>query len=112
MGPVWHPHYSQRVRSGGTGVRPPTTGTVCVVTAVLEDQTQPVAAEATTSARTVLWSRSALAMLFAATAGLYLWNLSASGYGNAFYAAASQAGSQSWSAWFFGSLDAQNFITV
>ena len=43
---------------------------------------------------------------------LYLWNLSASGYGNTFYAAAAQAGSQSWSAWFFGSLDAQNFITV
>ncbi len=48
----------------------------------------------------------------AATAVLYLWNLSASGYGNTFYAAAAQAGSQSWSAWFFGSLDAQNFITV
>ena len=29
-----------------------------------------------------------------------------------FYAAAAQAGSQSWSAWFFGSLDAHNFITV
>jgi 4-amino-4-deoxy-L-arabinose transferase-like glycosyltransferase len=48
----------------------------------------------------------------AATAVLYLWNLSASGYGNTFYAAAAQAGSQSWSAWIFGSLDAQNFITV
>jgi 4-amino-4-deoxy-L-arabinose transferase-like glycosyltransferase len=53
-----------------------------------------------------------LAALLGATAVLYLWNLSASGYGNSFYAAASQAGSQSWSAWFFGSLDAQNFITV
>jgi 4-amino-4-deoxy-L-arabinose transferase-like glycosyltransferase len=41
-----------------------------------------------------------------------MWNLSASGYGNTFYAAAAQAGSQNWSAWFFGSLDAQNFITV
>ena len=29
-----------------------------------------------------------------------------------FYAAAAQAGSHSWSAWFFGSLDAKNFITV
>ncbi len=56
--------------------------------------------------------RWALAALLAATAVLYLWNLSASGYGNTFYAAAAQAGSQSWSAWFFGSLDAQNFITV
>ena len=43
---------------------------------------------------------------------MYLWDLSASDYGNGFYAAAAQAGSQSWSAWFFGSLDAQNFITV
>ncbi len=62
--------------------------------------------------RTGRWPRWALAALLAATAVLYLWNLSATGYGNTFYAAASQAGSQSWSAWFFGSLDAQNFITV
>ncbi len=54
----------------------------------------------------------ALAALIAATAALYLWNLSATGYGNLFYAAAAQAGSHSWSAWFFGSLDANNFITV
>ncbi len=73
---------------------------------------QPVAAETTESARTGRWPRWALAGLLAATAVLYLWNLSASGYGNTFYAAAAQAGSQSWSAWFFGSLDAQNFITV
>jgi 4-amino-4-deoxy-L-arabinose transferase-like glycosyltransferase len=46
------------------------------------------------------------------TAAAYLWNLSASGYGNAFYAAAAQAGSRSWRAWFFGALDAQGFITV
>ncbi len=43
---------------------------------------------------------------------MYLWRLSSSDYGNAFYAAAAQAGSQSWSAWFFGSLDAHDFITV
>jgi len=43
---------------------------------------------------------------------MYLPNLSESGYGNAFYAAAAQAGSRSWSAWFFGSLDAADFITV
>jgi hypothetical protein len=48
----------------------------------------------------------------ACTAALYLWNLSATGYGNTFYAAASQAGAQSWSAWFFGALDARGFITV
>ncbi len=79
------------------------------MTAVVD---QPVAAETTESPRTGRWPRWALAALLAATAVLYLWNLSASGYGNTFYAAAAQAGSQSWSAWFFGSLDAQNFITV
>ncbi|PEG41504.1 glycosyl transferase [Mycolicibacterium agri] len=56
--------------------------------------------------------RIVLAALLIATAALYLVNLSASGYGNLFYAAAAQAGAQSWSAWFFGSLDAHNFITV
>ena len=53
-----------------------------------------------------------LAALVVATAVLYMWNLSATGYGNLFYAAAAEAGSHSWSAWFFGSLDANNFITV
>jgi len=57
-------------------------------------------------------SRIALAALLTATAVLYLWNLSATGYGNLFYAAAAEAGAHSWSAWFFGSLDANNFITV
>ncbi|WP_243182178.1 ArnT family glycosyltransferase [Arthrobacter humicola] len=43
---------------------------------------------------------------------LYLWNLGASGWANAFYSAAAQAGSQDWAAWFFGSSDAANAITV
>ncbi|TSD47787.1 phospholipid carrier-dependent glycosyltransferase [Rhodococcus sp. KBS0724] len=54
----------------------------------------------------------ALTALLVGTAVLYLWNLSASGYANTFYAAAAQAGSQDWKAWFFGSLDTSNFITV
>lgn len=58
------------------------------------------------------WGRLGLVGLLAVTAVLYLWNLSASGYANTFYAAAAQAGSQSWKAWFFGALDASNFITV
>ena len=58
------------------------------------------------------WPRPALAALLVGTAVLYLWGLSASGYGNTFYAAAAQAGAQSWKAWFFGSLDAGNFVTV
>ena len=43
---------------------------------------------------------------------LYLWDLSASGYANEYYAAAVQAGTQSWKAWLFGSLDSGNAITV
>ncbi len=43
---------------------------------------------------------------------LYLWNLSASGYANSFYAAAVQSGTENWKAFFFGSLDSSNFITV
>src|SRR5580693_1979281 len=58
------------------------------------------------------WYRPALLGLLAAAAVLYLWNLSASGYANSFYAAAVQAGTESWKAFFFGSLDASNFITV
>ena len=50
--------------------------------------------------------------LLAVTAGAYLWNLTASGYANTFYAAAVQAGTKSWKAFFFGSLDSSNFITV
>jgi 4-amino-4-deoxy-L-arabinose transferase-like glycosyltransferase len=58
------------------------------------------------------WYRPALLALLAATALLYLWDLGASGNANSFYAAAVQAGSKSWKAWFFGSLDSSNFITV
>ncbi|NYJ08526.1 ArnT family glycosyltransferase [Petropleomorpha daqingensis] len=58
------------------------------------------------------WARPALVALLLGTAALYLWGLSANGYANEFYAAAAQAGSQSWKAWFFGSLDAGNAITV
>nr|WP_245234036.1 glycosyltransferase family 39 protein [Mycobacterium sp. PS03-16] len=56
--------------------------------------------------------RFAFAALLAATAVLYLWNLSASGWANAFYSAAVQAGSQNWTAMLFGSSDAANAITV
>ena len=43
------------------------------------------------------------------TAVLYLWSLGASGYANEFYAAAVQAGTKSWKAFFFGSFDSANF---
>src|SRR5262249_24536887 len=54
----------------------------------------------------------ALAGLLVATAVLYLWGLGQSGWANSFYAAAAQAGSESWKAFFFGSSDAANAITV
>jgi len=53
-----------------------------------------------------------VAALLAATAVLYLIGLSRNGWANAFYAAAVQAGTKSWKAFFFGSFDAANFITV
>ena len=58
------------------------------------------------------WARPALLALLAATAALYLVGLSRNGWANAFYAAAVQAGTKSWKAFFFGSFDAANFITV
>ncbi|WP_433610018.1 glycosyltransferase family 39 protein [Prescottella agglutinans] len=64
---------------------------------------------ATPSGRGEYW---ALAALLVGTAVAYLWNLGASGWFNAFYSAAVQAGSVSWKAFFFGSSDAANSITV
>ncbi|MFG2476484.1 ArnT family glycosyltransferase [Streptomyces fagopyri] len=58
------------------------------------------------------WVRPAFLGLLVATGLLYLYDLSASGYANSFYSAAVQAGSQSWKAFFFGSLDSANAITV
>jgi 4-amino-4-deoxy-L-arabinose transferase-like glycosyltransferase len=67
---------------------------------------------ARTHTREATWSRPALVLLLVATAAAYVWNLSASGDANSFYAAAVQAGTKSWKAFFFGSLDVSNFITV
>ncbi|WP_305849788.1 glycosyltransferase family 39 protein [Phycicoccus sp. HDW14] len=58
------------------------------------------------------WARPALVALLVVTAGAYLWNLTASGWANSFYSAAVQAGSTSWKAFLFGSLDGGNAITV
>ncbi|NUT12049.1 MAG: glycosyl transferase [Nonomuraea sp.] len=57
-------------------------------------------------------SRGALAVLLVGAGVLYIWGLGASGWANSFYSAAVQAGSQSWKAFFFGSSDAANAITV
>ncbi|MGN6404131.1 ArnT family glycosyltransferase [Sinomonas sp.] len=56
--------------------------------------------------------RLELAVALAAIGVLYIWNLGASGWANAFYSAAAQAGSQNWEAFFFGASDAANSITV
>ena len=48
------------------------------------------------------WARPALFGLLALTAVLYLWDLTRNGWANDFYAAAVQAGTKSWKAFFFG----------
>lgn len=57
------------------------------------------------------WSLPALLAILVLAGVLYSWNLSASDL-NSFYSASVLSGTQSWKAWFFGSLDAGNFITV
>ncbi|NUT46779.1 MAG: glycosyltransferase family 39 protein [Saccharothrix sp.] len=58
------------------------------------------------------WTTPALVVLLVGTAVLYLWDLTASGWGNSYYAVATQAGSQSWTAWLFGGIDAGGVNTV
>jgi 4-amino-4-deoxy-L-arabinose transferase-like glycosyltransferase len=58
------------------------------------------------------WVRPAFVSALLLAVVLYVWNLTISGYANIYYSAAALAASQSWSAWFFGSFDASNFITV
>src|SRR3954470_19516472 len=83
-------------------------------TAVLDTATyvpEPSQPAATTAGEE-RWVRPALLALLLGTGVLYLWGLGASGGANGFYSAAVQAGSHSWKAFFFGSFDASNFITV
>ncbi|MFE2173078.1 glycosyltransferase family 39 protein, partial [Kitasatospora sp. NPDC059462] len=58
------------------------------------------------------WARPALWGLLLVAAVLYLWGLGASGNANSFYAASTWAGTRSWKALFFASLDPGNAITV
>ncbi|WP_144710928.1 glycosyltransferase family 39 protein [Curtobacterium pusillum] len=58
------------------------------------------------------WERPAFLGLLVATGVLYIVNLGVNGYANAFYSAAVQAGSRNWEAFFYGSSDAGNSITV
>lgn len=61
--------------------------------------------------RTPRWSLPALLAILVLAGVLYSWNLSSSSL-NSFYSAAIYSGTQSWKAWFFGSIDAGNFLTV
>ncbi|MGV9338486.1 ArnT family glycosyltransferase [Streptomyces sp. NPDC003688] len=72
-----------------------------------EPPAPPVPAEE----KTPRWALPALGVILVLAAVLYSWNLSGSSL-NSFYSAAIYSGTKSWKAWFFGSLDAQNFITV
>ena len=58
------------------------------------------------------WVRGAFVGVVALAAVLFTWNLAISAYANTYYSAAALAASRSWSAFFFGSFDAANFITV
>jgi 4-amino-4-deoxy-L-arabinose transferase-like glycosyltransferase len=59
-----------------------------------------------------VWVRPALLGVLAVAALLCLWHLTIDGTSNTYYAAAVKSGSESWKAWFFGSLDPGSFITV
>ncbi|MCP9622390.1 glycosyltransferase family 39 protein [Nocardia otitidiscaviarum] len=82
------------------------------MTAILSRPRHAAEAPAPRTPHVPRWDYPALAVLLVGTALAYLWNLTANGWANSFYAAAVQAGSRSWKAFFFGSSDAANSITV
>ncbi len=67
---------------------------------------------ADTRTRAAAWVLPATLGVLGLAAVLYLVNLTVSGYANVYYSGAAWAASQSWSAWFMGSIDPANFITV
>jgi 4-amino-4-deoxy-L-arabinose transferase-like glycosyltransferase len=82
------------------------------MTTPLAARPTPTAPPASAKAGDPRWTRPALWALLTVTALTYLWDLGASGNANSYYAAAVQAGTQSWKALLFGSVDAGNSITV
>lgn len=58
------------------------------------------------------WARPGLWVVLILAGFLYAWDLSRNGDANAFYAAAVLSGTESWKAFFYGSLDPASFITV
>ncbi|GHJ44673.1 hypothetical protein Cs7R123_20150 [Catellatospora sp. TT07R-123] len=92
---------------------PPASDPGVLTAAPPGDRTGPAAAGPAAASRAARWRRRVpLLVLLLGTAVLYLWDLSASGWANSYYAAAVQAGTQDLKAMLFGSLDAGNFITV
>jgi 4-amino-4-deoxy-L-arabinose transferase-like glycosyltransferase len=90
------------------------------MTSIAPPSAVPQAAGLAGTLRGLARSRTgAAAWILPATAGVlvlativYVVNLTVSGYANIYYSGAAWAASQSWSAWFFGSIDPANFITV
>ena len=58
------------------------------------------------------WERVGLAALLIGTAFSFLWGLDRNGWANPYYSAAAQAGSKDWTAFFFGSFEWGNLISV
>ncbi|MGF6886087.1 4-amino-4-deoxy-L-arabinose transferase-like glycosyltransferase [Nocardia sp. GAS34] len=71
-----------------------------------------IPAPETADRRLERWEILCVAGLLIGTAVAYLWNLGINGWANSFYAAAVQSGAHSWKAFFFGSSDWGNSITV
>ena len=59
-----------------------------------------------------LWERASLLSLLLLTGFLYCWGLDLNGWANAYYSAAAMSGAQNWTAFFYGSSDPANAITV
>ena len=72
----------------------------------------PATARASDPAPRARWHTVALIGLLGATAALYLTGIAVSGWGNVFYSAAAQAGSQSGHALFYGASDMPASITI
>ncbi|MGW5752394.1 glycosyltransferase family 39 protein [Nocardia rhamnosiphila] len=81
------------------------------MTTLMTRRPAPVPAAAP-ARRDTPWEKIGLAALLLGTAAAYFWNLTANGFANSFYAAAVQSGTKSWEAFFFGSSDWSNAITV
>lgn len=79
--------------------------------AVITERGQ-IARRRRTTSRLGHGERWGLAGLLAATLIAYLWGLGSEGWANPYYSAAAQAGARDWEAFFFGSLDWNNSITV